>query len=323
MSVTQLTVVLTVLLGLISAPLAAARPCPQEPEAPQPGAPAEAPEPSAAGEAEPDDARSLADMLAKYQPEPGTSKLGTVAEVRLADGWLFLPEANGRRFLTDLGNRPGASILGVAIPPDFDESHAFAVYSYVDDGHVADDEDPDYDALLHEMQEAAAEQSKERKQAGMGGVRLLGWAEPPHYDRTEHKLYWAERLQFEGSDGETLNYNVRVLGRTGHLVVNGVGDIDQIALVAAQNQHLLQVTDFVGGQRYQDFDPAYDKVAAYGIGALVAGKVALKVGLFAKFGLLLKGLIKPILVGLALLGAFLAKLFGRKKRETPPAAPAA
>ncbi len=253
-------------------------------------------------------------MLAKYKPIEGTAKVGTVAEVQLTDGWLFLDGAAGRRFLKDIGNQPGPAILGVAIPPDFAESHAFAVYSYADEGHVGDDEAPDYDQLLADMKESTVEESKDRKQSGLGSVELLGWAEPPHYDKAQHKLYWATRLKFGEEDGLTLNYNVRVLGRAGHLVVNGVGDIDQLTLVAEHSKHLLAVTEFVAGQRYSDFDASTDKLAAYGIGGLIAGGLAVKVGLFAKLGLLLKLAIKPILVGLVVIGGLLAKIFGGRKK---------
>ena len=262
---------------------------------------------------------TLQQLLAKYEPTEGTARIGTVAEVKLTDGWMFLAGAKGRRFLSDLGNHPGASVLGVAIPPDHAESHTFAVYSYADDGHVKDDEDPDYDQLLADMKESTKAESEDRKKMGEGGVELLGWAEPPHYDKAQHKMYWAETLRFEGNDGLTLNYNVRVLGRAGHLVVNGVGDIDQLDLVAKHNKHLLEVTEFVEGQRYENFDPAYDKVAAYGIGGLVAGKLALKVGLFAKLLLLLKAFLKPILVGVVVIGAGLTKVLRGRKRETPAA----
>lgn len=259
------------------------------------------------------------EALAKFHPIEGTAKLGTVAEAKLSAGWLFLEGQHGRSFLEAFGNHPGPETLGVAIPPDYMESHAFAVFSYADDGHVKDDEDPDYGQLLTDMKESARAQSEERKKMGEGGVELLGWAEPPHYDKAQHKLYWAEKLRFEGNDGLTLNYNVRILGRTGHLVVNGVGDIEQLALVAEQNKHLLSVTEFVEGQRYENFDPAYDKVAAYGIGGLIAGKLAVKVGLFAKLAGLLKLGIKPILIGLAVVGVGLAKLLGRRKKEQPAA----
>jgi uncharacterized membrane-anchored protein len=256
---------------------------------------------------------SAREALQKYEPIGGTVKVGSVAEVKLAEGWCWLDGAKGRSFLSDLGNRPGPSTLGVAIPSDFVASGIFAVYSYADDGHVTDDENPDYADLLVQMQERTVEESAARKKAGMQGVQLLGWGEPPHYDKAQHKMYWAERLQFEGEGGETLNYNVRVLGRTGHLVVNGVGDMSQLAQVAEHNKALLAATEFVEGKRYENFDPAYDKVAAYGIGGLVAGKLALKVGLFAKLGLLLVKFLKPILVGVAILGALVWKIVGRKK----------
>jgi uncharacterized membrane-anchored protein len=265
---------------------------------------------------------SAAKLLAKYTPVAGTAKLGTVAEVKLGDGWQFLAGANGRRFLSDIGNRnPDASILGVAVPPDFEQSQMFAVYNYDDEGHVSDDEAPDYDQLLTDMKANAVEQSEELKKAGLGGVALLGWAEPPHYDRAQHKLYWAETLKFEDNDGLTLNYNVRVLGRRGHLVVKGVGGIEQLPLVAANCKQLLTVTDFVAGERYTDFDPNMDKVAAYGIGGLIAGAIAAKAGLFAKLLVLLKVAIKPIIAGVIVLGGVLAKVFGgrKKQQQTKPA----
>lgn len=256
---------------------------------------------------------SLQAVFAKYKPLEGTVSLGKWAEVKLAPGWLYLDGEHGRRWLRELGNQPGNDILGVAIPPDFVTSETFAVYSYEDDGHVDDEEAPDYDALLADMKESTVAQSEAREKAGLGTVELLGWAEPPHYDKAQRKLYWAEKLRFGDGDDLTLNYNVRILGRTGHLVVRGVGGIEQLALVAEQNKNLLQWTGFVQGQRYEDFDPSYDKVAAYGIGGLIAGKLALKAGLFAKLALLLKAFLKPILVGLVLVGGLVWKVItGRK-----------
>ena len=91
---------------------------------------------------------------------------------------------------------------------------------------------------------------------------------------------------------------------------------------------LLGVTHFDSGARYEDFDEKSDKVAEYGLAALVAGgagaaalKLA-KVGLLAKFGgkilaLLIAG--KKVLVAAFIaLGAWAKKFFGKK---TPPAEP--
>lgn len=263
--------------------------------------------------------RPLMEVFASFQPQKGLVPIGDQARVLLADGWIWLGDSHARRFLVQLGNPEDDSVLGLAIPPDFETSNAFAVYSYADEGYVADDEEPDFDDLLSQMKDRAVEESDARKQAGLPTVKLVGWAEPPHYDKSQHKLYWAERLQFGDSDTETLNYNVRILGRGGFLVVQGVGEIANLKAVAEHCKTLLVATEFVDGKRYENFDPSYDKVAAYGIGGLVAGKLALKAGLFAKLLLLLKGFAKPILIGLVAIGAIVVKALGGKRAATATA----
>lgn len=262
-------------------------------------------------------------MFAQFQPKTGEVALRNVAKLSLPEGWVFLAEESGRKFLTQLHNHPGPETIGVAIPADYKESHAFAVYSYADEGHVEDGEAVDYDALLKDMRESTHAESEDRKAHGEQGVELLGWAEAPHYDKAQHKLYWAEKLQFEGESSPTLNYNVRILGRSGHLVVNGVGDIEQLALVAEQNKQLLTATEFVDGQRYENFDPAYDKLAAVGIGGLIAGKLAAKVGIFAWMLLKLKVLWKFVVIGVIAVAGAIGKLFGGKKREPRQRKPSA
>lgn len=288
----------------------------QETPAPTPSeTPAKTSEPAATPQEPeaPRKPRSLFEAFANFQPQKGLVPVGDQARVILADGWIWLSDSHARRFLVQLGNPEDDTVLGIAIPPDFETSNSFAVFSYADEGYVPDDEDPDFDDLLSQMKDRAAEESEARKQAGLPTVKLVGWAEPPHYDKTQHKLYWAERLTFGDSDTDTLNYNVRILGRGGYLVVQGVGDIEHLKTIAEHCKTLLVATEFVEGKRYENFDPSYDKVAAYGIGGLVAGKLALKAGLFAKLLLLLKAFAKPILIGLVAIGAIVVKALGGKR----------
>ena len=56
-------------------------------------------------------------------------------------------------------------------------------------------------------------------------------------------------------------------------------------------------------------------MAEYGLGALIAGGVAAKLGLFAKLGVLLLAFKKFIIIGLIALGGLLAKMLGKKKDE--------
>ncbi|MCB1742863.1 MAG: DUF2167 domain-containing protein, partial [Gammaproteobacteria bacterium] len=69
----------------------------------------------------------------------------------------------------------------------------------------------------------------------------------------------------------------------------------------------LAMAEFDQGSRYEDFDPSLDKVAAYGIGALVAGKMAAKTGLLAAAIVFLKKFGVVIVAGLAALGFRLLK----------------
>jgi uncharacterized membrane-anchored protein len=78
-------------------------------------------------------------------------------------------------------------------------------------------------------------------------------------------------------------------------------------------QQLLPMVEFDQGSRYADFDGSSDKVAAYGIAALIGGGIAAKAGLFAKLGVLLLAGKKFIVLLLAGIVALWRKLAGKGK----------
>jgi uncharacterized membrane-anchored protein len=80
-------------------------------------------------------------------------------------------------------------------------------------------------------------------------------------------------------------------------------------------QGLLPMVEFDAGSRYVDFDPDVDTVAAYGIGALVAGKLAAKAGLLAKFAPLLLVFKKYAIVLVIGAGAMLKRFFGGRREN--------
>jgi uncharacterized membrane-anchored protein len=133
-------------------------------------------------------------------------------------------------------------------------------------------------------------------------------------------------LLVESSDGGSINYNTRILGRTGFVSLNLLTDKQHLAEYKPAGALLLSKTTFESGKRYQDFDSSTDKVAEYGLTGLVLGGAGLglakvaKIGLLAKFG---KGLIallfagkKVIVVGAIALGAALKALFKKKNDAT-------
>jgi uncharacterized membrane-anchored protein len=246
------------------------------------------------------------------------------ATLHVKEGFRFLDTADTRRVLEDLwGNPPDDSVLGMLVPTSAGllDDHAWAVViTYSDDGHVTDEDaaEIDYDEMLATMQEETRDANEARAAAGYGTVDLVGWASAPRYDAAAKKLYWAKRLKFDGAEADTLNYDVRVLGREGYLSMNAVADIDDLATVEAGMQNVLAMAEFDEGARYADFNESTDKVAGYGIAALVAGAAASKMGLFAKLGALLiagKKLIIPLLIGI---GALVSRVFRKKAApETP------
>jgi uncharacterized membrane-anchored protein len=106
---------------------------------------------------------------------------------------------------------------------------------------------------------------------------------------------------------------VRVLGREGVLSMNAVASIGQLEQIRGDMRPLLEIAEFSEGYRYAEFNPKTDRLAEYGLGALIAGGVAAKLGLFAKIGAFLLAFKKFIIFGLIAVGGFVARLFGKKK----------
>lgn len=244
------------------------------------------------------------------------------AHFRLGPAFRYLEKADARRVLEEMwGNPPDDSILGMVVPAQpalsADDSWAVVV-TYSDDGYVSDEDAAkiDYDELLAQLQEETRDSNEERKQAGYGTVDLVGWASAPRYDAGSKKLHWAKELAFEGSPQHTLNYDIRVLGRRGYLSLNAVAGMSELGQVQQGMQQLLPMAEFDQGARYADYDASTDKVAAYGIAALIGGGLAAKAGLFAKLGLLLAKFWKLGLIGVVALGAAVRRFFGgRDKRQ--------
>jgi len=273
------------------------------------------------------DLSKMLQVLGSLQYKTGEVEIGNgIAKVAVPPGFYFLEANDAQAVLTDLWhNPPDRDILGLLVPDSItlfgDEASWAVTYSYMEDGHVKDDDaaDTDYDELLEQMQKETKDDNEERAKQGYEKVELIGWAQQPFYDKATHKLHWAKEAKFEDDSVNTLNYNIRMLGRKGVLVMNVISGMDNFGNVKSKMNDVLGSTNFTKGNRYEDFDSSIDKVAEYGIGALVAGAVLAKTGLLAKIGIILVKSWKFILIGLAGLGALLKKKFFKKGEENPPA----
>jgi uncharacterized membrane-anchored protein len=251
----------------------------------------------------------------------GKIPIGIVASLDIPKGFKFLDGKQAASVLHDVWKNPYSESLGMLMPEDKSPylRDCWAVeITYEEEGHIKDDDAKDikYDDLLKQMQQQVTEANPERERQGSKAIELIGWAEQPYYDASAHKLYWAKKFRDIGDTTVFLNYNIRVLGRKGVLVLNAIGGIDQLAEIKEQTPTILAATNFTSGNTYQEFNSTVDKVAAYGIAGLIAGGILAKTGLFAKLGILLLKFIKPLLVGLSAFGAWVMRFFrGRKEGD--------
>ncbi|NQD36884.1 DUF2167 domain-containing protein [Permianibacter sp. IMCC34836] len=280
---------------------------------------------SAGDESTGDDADSAAtddaaeQFVASLQMQHGEIALpGKFAKITLPENFVYIDSKNAERLLTQgWGNPSGDGTIGMILPADVSPMSAEGwgiVLTYENDGYVSDEDaaDIDYNDLLKDMQEATKDENDARKDAGFGDIDLVGWAVPPSYDGNQHKMVWAKELKFDGASENTLNYNIRVLGREGVLVLNAVASMGQLQTIRMETPALVSATEFLPGKRYEEFNEDTDKVAEYGLAALVAGGVAAKLGFFGKIGVFLLAFKKLIIAGVIGLGALISKLFGKK-----------
>ena len=145
-------------------------------------------------------------------------------------------------------------------------------------------------------------------------MKITGWATPPHYDEQTHNLKWAINLSTSRDNFKSvfINEKIQLLGRGGVMKAVLVTDPPTFKADEAEADKLLAANfGYVAGQKYSEWKTG-DKVAAYGLGALVlggAGVLASKAGLFAKLGALLAAGWKVVVVAAVAMGGAVKKFW--------------
>lgn len=243
--------------------------------------------------------------------EQGQVRLDTGSTLR------YLGPEGARTVIVDLWGNPAEQaegVLGMIFPvaagPTADNGWGLVI-TRSHDGHVSDDDaaGADYAQVMRDLRSGLQDENADRKKAGYQTLDLVGWADPPRYDAATHKMYWAKEIAFAGESDHTLNYAVRILGRDSVLQLNAVSGMRLLPQVRGDMQAVLKQVSFTPGQRYEDYQPGSDKLAGYGVAALVGGVAAKKLGLLAGGALLLK---KGWFLLLAAFG-WVARRFGSRR----------
>jgi len=261
---------------------------------------------------------SAAEEQYRWQLGPKQLELGHDVQVALPAGYVFLGMPDADRFLKKNGSFDNEGVLGVVMSQDEKQSWGI-ILDYQEAGYVKDDEKLDAGELLKAIREGTEQGNKERTAHGFPELHVGDWSEAPRYDHATHRLIWA--LPATSTNGTTINYNTRVLGRKGFVSLNLLSGADRIATEKSNAATMLAATTFKTGARYEDFNKKTDKVAEYGLMGLILGGAGIaavtKVGILAKLGGLLLAAKKLIISFFVLIGAGLKKLFGRKSAGVP------
>lgn len=262
-------------------------------------------------EAEQDAAFKAAKAVQKVGPVDIT--LRDQAQLHLPAGYVWVPTPAAAQLMRSMGNRTDDTFIGAIFPAD--DADWMAVVKFVKEGYIKDDDAKDWNAddLLKSLKEGTEAANEERAKRGIPSIEVTGWAQKPQYDASSHRLVWSALSKRKGStDGnQGVNYNTYALGREGYLSLNLITNAKDLDKYRPDASKLLGAIQYDDGKKYADFNSSTDKVAAYGLAALVAGAAVKKLGLFAIIAAFLAKFAKLAVVagGAALWG--IAKLFKR------------
>lgn len=244
----------------------------------------------------------------KWVKGPASENVAGNSTLVVPESYVYLDRADTKKFL-DL-NQNLSDGNEVMIAPKGGDWTAYLEFD--DGGYVKDDEKIDAAALLKSLQESTEAANEERQKRGWQPMHITGWATPPTYNSVTKRLEWATLLSSNGSTD--VNFFTKILGRRGHTTVVMVSSVDALPANEAALNKALEGYTFNSGETYAEWKPG-DKVAEYGLAALVLGgaaAVAAKKGLFGVLAGFLAATWKAIVAAVVGVGAWLRKRFASK-----------
>ncbi|HXP61549.1 MAG TPA: DUF2167 domain-containing protein [Dongiaceae bacterium] len=201
---------------------------------------------------------------------PTHAPLGSVALLGVPAGYVFLDANNTGRLLKSRAEPVSGHEVGFLTTTNQTWS---VLFIFNQSGYVKDDEQNKLDArqLLESVKQGAVLGNKQRQRQGNPPVEVVEWELPPRYDAARHSLEWAIRGLCAGRP--VVNYNARLLGRKGVIEAILIVAPERLAETLPVFRKVLADCAYQPGQTYADYR-AGDRVASYGLGALVVSGAA-------------------------------------------------
>lgn len=191
-------------------------------------------------------------------------------------------------------------------------------FSNIKEGYVSLDEWEDIDSknLLETISDNTEKANIERRKKGKSELHVVGWLQEPYLDRDSSTVFWILEAKRQEGDVEELIINSVALKlcRNGYERIVWASDKESFISYGGVLDKVLKGYSFDPGYCYQDYTPG-DKVAEYGIAALVAATVGGNILKSSGLLLILKKWAAIILAGSAALFYKLKKIIRRNNNE--------
>jgi uncharacterized membrane-anchored protein len=248
---------------------------------------------------------------------PQDVNLGDQATLHVAADHIYVPPQEGGALMRMWGNSSSPGFYGLLFSSISGQDWVIS-FDHVAEGYVRDDDAKTWNAadLLQSLKDGTEAQNVEREKMGIPGIEVIGWLQEPSYDADKHQLVWSMNFKSQGDAADAspgVNFNTYALGRDGYFEVNLMSDAAHLAADKPEALKAISAVEYKEGKRYADFQEGTDRIAEYGLAALVAGVAAKKLGLLAVIGVFLAKFAK-VLLGVGIVAAAgIARLFNRKK----------
>ena len=176
----------------------------------------------------------------------------------------------------------------------------------------------DADAILKSIKNGTEKANEIRKEKGFSPLIIKSWHNEPYYDSNTHDLTWT--LLAEQNGVEIVNHNIRILGRHGYISVVLVTDVPTLISSKPELDEIVSNIVYKQGKSYAEFVQG-DKVAKYGLTALIAGgaaATATKFGLFKFLAKAWKAILIAVVGLFAALGKKIKSIFSSKESIRVP-----
>ncbi|MDD2266850.1 DUF2167 domain-containing protein [Sulfuricurvum sp.] len=249
---------------------------------------------------------------------PQQIKVFDQATLDLPEKFIFIPNPEATNIMRAMGNPVSEGFAGMILPEKMD-TWWFITVNYDNAGYIKDDDAKNWksDEMLQQMKENAVQINEERVKRHMPEVDVAGWVQTPMYYGDNHEVIWSVATKAKGVEDDQaqgVNYNTLVLGRQGYIGLNLITSLASVESLKPTSKMLIDQLHFVDGKRYSDVNFDTDKIAEYGLAALITGAAAKKLGLIALAAAFLAKFAKVI--ALTLFGGTLwYKKWAAKKKQ--------